>query len=124
MFGKRSTSPRSAPDILDIAPAASAPYVRLVNQFLHDFAKSADALIEFTADDLKPNSSSSPLLHNLRGADYDTVRNRLRVISSLDPIVNLEAEEGFIQFTVGSSPHRLRSQFAPRGQSILLEKFQ
>jgi hypothetical protein len=105
----------------------AAPFIRPVNEFLVDFANSAERQIEFTPDDFRPSSTAPPLLRALQGMDYERIRLRLRVISSLNPTVNLKTEEGLIQFTCHLSSGaakqvKLRSQFAPKGQAILLEK--
>jgi hypothetical protein len=105
----------------------AAPFIRPVNEFLADFANSTESQIEFTPDDIKPSSTAPPLLRAIQGMDYERIRLRLRIISSLNPTVNLKTEEGIIQFTCNISSGvakqvRLRSQFAPKGQAILLEK--
>jgi hypothetical protein len=104
----------------------TGPYIRPVNEFLNAFANSTEKHIEFSHEDIKPGSSASPLLRAIEGIDYDRIRLRLRIISNLDPVVNFKMEEGIIRFTCGlpNSPRgfKLRSQFAPYGQSILLEK--
>lgn len=109
------------------ALSAPAPHIPPINDFLKDFVDSTEKRIEFTPDDIKPNSNTHPLLRALQGMDYERVRLRLRIISSLNPTLNLKTEDGIIQFTCGLASGvpqqvKLRSQFAPKGQSILLEK--
>jgi hypothetical protein len=119
LFGKSLTFRNP---IREDSYSIAAPFIRPVNEFLADFANSTESRIEFTQEDLQPSSTASPLLRALQGIDYDRIRLRLRIISSLNPTVNLKTEEGVIQFTCNKKDVRLRSQFAPKGQVILLEK--
>jgi hypothetical protein len=104
-----------------------APYIRPINEFLADFGNSNEKRIEFASGDIGSDFVSSPMLQALRGMEYERVRLRLRVISNLNPVMNLGREEGEINYTFrnpsGSFQKvKLRSLFAPKGQSILLEK--
>ena len=104
-----------------------SPYIQPINEFLLAFIDSEEARVQFTADDIQPNSVVSPLLHSLKGLEYERVRNRLRAMASLNPVVNINQEQGTIDLQMGQPSGKakrikLRSLFPPKGQSILLEK--
>jgi hypothetical protein len=102
----------------------AAPYIRPVNEFLWAFANSNEKNIEFASEDIKAGSDATSILKPLVGLDYERIRLRLRIISSLDPVVNSKPEEGVIRFKGGLDPkeYKVRSKFAAKGQSIFLEK--
>jgi hypothetical protein len=99
-----------------------SPCVSRVNAFLANFLKSEESRIEFTLGDIRDESRDDPLLAELRGLDYDTVRCRLRVISGFDPVVNQSPEEGLIHMTSYSREVKLRTIFAANGAAIAIEK--
>ena len=94
--------------------------VQPVNEFLAAFVNSTETDIQFSADGLCTGANA--LLTPLRGLDYDTIRLRLRAISSLNPVVNLHEETGTITLVFGPRTVVLRSIFAPKGAAIVLKK--
>ncbi len=100
----------------------SDPYVFHVNAFLSEFLKSDVGSVEFTPTDICEACGANPLLAELQGLDYDTIRCRLRVMSGLDPIVNQEPQTGLIRLTAHSREVKLRTVFAAKAAAIAVEK--
>jgi hypothetical protein len=103
-----------------------SPHIRPVNEFLTEFANSSEKTIELTSEAIALNPAATPL-RALQGLEYEKIRLRLRALSNLNPVVNLKAEEGVIRFSRRLASDmmqdfEIRSVFAPKGQSIQLEK--
>jgi hypothetical protein len=107
---------------LDVFYARLAPCIQPVNEFFAAFIDSAETAIQVSANDLLASPGRDPLLAPLLGLDYDTIRLRLRIISSLNPEVNLSEEVGTITLISRGTNVVLRSIFAPKAASIRLEK--
>ncbi|HEX4139657.1 MAG TPA: hypothetical protein VHY09_04870, partial [Candidatus Methylacidiphilales bacterium] len=102
----------------------STPLVVPVNAFLLAFIDSTVDRVEFTPDDIRVEGVKDPMLSTLEGLDYHAIRCRLRVISGLNPVVNRNSETGVIQMTVRQHEVKLRSIFAAKAASIVLEKIE
>jgi len=92
-----------------------------INTFLTSFVISTERTIRFNARDLELSGDAS-LLQLLRGVDFETIRLRLRIMCSLNPVVNREEEEGVIRMTISYQDVEFRVVFAAKGESILIEK--
>jgi hypothetical protein len=97
-------------------------YIQPVNEFLAAFVNSTEAEIQLCADDLRTSAVASLPLALLQGLDYETIRLRLRTISSLNPVVNLSEETGTITLVIRRRTVVLHSVFTPKGASIILKK--
>ena len=98
------------------------PTIFAVNTFLSSFFISAEKTIGFSTRDLEHPGNAS-LLGLLEGVDYETIRLRLRVMCSLNPVVNRGEEEGVIRMTFSRYQEvEFRVVFAAKGESILIEK--
>lgn len=74
----------------------STPEQIASTDFLTAFAKSEDEEIEVSAERIAAGSIDYA---GLSGIDYLKIRNRFRVLSNLDPVVNSTEEVGVIRFS-------------------------
>jgi hypothetical protein len=110
------------PDFLDLEGAIPAPHIFIVNRFLEGFLAAAEVRIQFDEEEINRGNGANPLVETLRESKYENIRLRLRVMSSLNPVVNREREEGTINGTMRGREFKLRTIFAPKGESITIEK--
>ena len=104
----------------------NAPPIFQINNFLYGFITSSEERLQINPNDVTTPSHS--LLTALQGLDYERVRLRVRIMSSLDPVVNTETETGMIEagVSIKGVKHRarLRSTFELKAASILLQKLE
>ena len=74
------------------------------NDFVTDFCESDLDSIEITEATF--GNDSNPVLKHLQGGAYHEIRNRFRILSNLDPVMNKKEETGLIRmsYRIGDPP--------------------
>lgn len=88
---------RARPDEFESSLRPTSEIAARCNGFLRAFCDSD--LDSIKIEDAAFNTDANPVLKHLRGGSYREIRNRLRILSNLDPVVNRTEESGRIHLS-------------------------
>jgi hypothetical protein len=114
--------------------AQKSPYQRMqpqtevmkaTNLFFMRFVSSELRSIEFSESDVA--AGSDEILQPLATENFSRIRNRIRVISNLDPVLNVQADGGTVKLSTRMSDGQwkeftMRAFFSAGGERIRIEK--
>ena len=102
---------------------ASTPEQIASNDFLVSFLESEKTEIEVSAEKI---ASGTVECADLSGIDYVRIRNRFKIMSNLDPVVNQTEQIGIIRFSYRSGDSMkdvvIESRFPPTPETFYLKK--
>lgn len=100
------------------------PEIISCNEFIRLFRDSNEATIQVSEQRIM--AATVGMLPALQTIPYVKIRNRFRILSNLDPVINQHEETGIIrmEFTLNEvlTEFRVIARFAPGGESFILEK--
>lgn len=73
------------------------PQITLCNEFMRNFSDSDLARIEVSPDEI--TRCPHGILRPLTGVPFETICNRFRVLSNLDPVTNPKTEHGRVKLS-------------------------
>ena len=94
------------------------------NDFIRAFCESEKQTIQVSKQAIA--DATADILSPLREIPYEKIRNRFRVLSSLDPVVNQKEEKGVIRISFATdevlTAFEIISIFTPLGEGFILQK--